>query len=438
MTMINKGISLGIGAVSLAVAVALAGCGSGGGGTPTASNNSITGVITGFGSVYVNGVEYDTSRASYSVDGVAGSSDYDLDVGMRVSLQGTVNADGVTGTASSIHYADELEGVLMGVPNVQADGTGTLEIMGQTVTLSQITVFHSNVAGISAVTDIVAGNVVEVSGHSDGMGNIVASRIEVKAPDLATYLLNNPGGLIELKGKISSNDPAASTFQIGSLIVDYSGASLDNLPADPGSWDGLYVEVKSDSSPVDNNDGTFTLTAMRVELEGNGKTGINAVAGAEVELRGMIMAISSPTDFMLDGQAVTITAGSDSPEAGKITTVDATMIGRMVEVEGYIDASGTLVSHEVGLEDGYDASLTTYRDYVQSIDTSSGTVTLQGGQVISVTNNTIMQDGLSSNADHYFNLSDLRTSDYLEVHAYTDPNGNLVAAKLEREDAPVI
>ena len=106
--MINRGISIGMGAVSLAVAVALAGCGSsGGGGVSTASNSSITGVITGFGSVYVNGVEFDTTSASYSVDGVAGSSDYDLDVGMRVNLEGTVNSDGITGKAASISYTDE-------------------------------------------------------------------------------------------------------------------------------------------------------------------------------------------------------------------------------------------------------------------------------------------------------------------------------------------
>lgn len=430
--MINKGISLGIGAVSLAVAVALAGCNGGGGGASTASNNSITGVITGFGSVYVNGVEYDTSSTSYSVDGAPGSSDYDLDVGMRVTVEGTVNPDGVTGSASTITYADELEGIVLEVGSVNPDGTRTMNIMGQSVTLNSLTVFQSDVAGITSEDGIVAGNVVEVSGHSDGMGNISASRIEVKAADLASY-----SGEIELKGLIDAINTDAKTFMIGALIVDYSSASLDNLPADPGSWDGLYVEVKSDSAPA-NNAGTYTLAATRVELEDDGKIGLNAAAGTEVELKGMIMSVSSPTDFMLDGQAVTIVASGDSPEDGKITAVDATMIGSMAEAEGYIDANGTLVAHEVGLEDGDGASLTTYRDYVQSVDMTAGTLTLQGGEVITVTMNTIMQDSLSSNADHYFDLSDIRSSDYLEVHAYMDASGNLVAAKLEREDGPTI
>jgi len=428
--MINKGISLGMGAVSLAVAVALAGCGSsGGGGVSTASNNSITGVITGFGSVYVNGVEFETTGASYSVDGVAGSSDYDLDVGMRVDLNGTVNPDGITGTATYISYTDELEGVVLDVGVANADGTRTMNIMGQAVTLSILTVFKSDVAGIASENDIVAGNIVEVSGHSDGMGNITASRIEVKAADLATY-----GSEIELKGLIDSIDSNAMTFMIGTLIVDYSGAALDNLPADQGSWDGLYVEVKADSAPV-NNTGTYTLAATMVELEDDGKIGVNAATGSEVELKGMIMSVSSPTDFMLDGQAVSIVPSTDEPELEKITSVDAGMIGRMVEVEGYIDASGTLIAHEVGLEDDGYASLTSYRDYVQSVDIDAGTVTLQAGEIITVTSNTIMQDSLSD--DHYFDLTDLRSGEYLEIHAYIDANGNLTAAKLEREDTPI-
>lgn len=432
--MISKEVSLGMGAVALAVATALAGCNGSGGTTGTASgtNNVITGVITGFGSVYVNSVEYDTSNTSYSIDGVPGSSDYDLDVGMRVSLEGSVNPDGVTGTASSISYADELEGIVLDVGTANPDGSRTMNIMGQSVTVNALTVFHSDVPGITSVGMVVSGNVVEVSGHSDGLGNISASRIEVKAADLATY-----GGEIELKGLIQSINTTEQTFQIGTLIVDYSGAALDNLPADPNAWDGLYVEVKSGSAPT-GNAGAYTLVATRVELEGSGRIGVNAAAGAEVELKGMIMSVTSPSEFMLDGQAVSIVAGSDSPEMDKITMVDASMIGRMVEVEGYIDANGTLLAHEVGIEDDGYASLTTFRDYVQSVDPAAGTVALLGGEVITVTNNTIMQDSLDSNAEHFFDLTDLRSSDYLEIHAYMDGSGNLIAAKLEREDAPVI
>ena len=85
-----------------------------------------------------------------------------------------------------------------------------------------------------------------------------------------------------------------------------------------------------------------------------------------------------------------------------------------------------------------DANLTEYKDYVQSVDAINSTVTLQGGQVITVTNTTIMQDSLDINAEHYFDLTDLHAGDYLEVYTYPDASSNLVAAKLERDDGPVI
>lgn len=433
----NNDILIVMGALVLGGAVALGGCNSGGGTVSSAPSGSITGVITGFGSVYVNGVEYSSNSASFSVDGVPGSSDYDLDVGMRVSVQGSVNPDGTTGTATSISYADELEGIVMDVTGVLPDGTGTMNIMGQTVMLNKLTVFNSDVPAIAAATDIVTGNVVEVSGHSDGTGSIMASRIEVKAADLASYLAGSPGSEIELKGIVTGIEPFTATFAIGNLTVYYGGAILDSLPADPAVWEGLYVEVKTDTAPTDNGDGTFSLAATRVELEGDGSIGVDASEGDEVELRGMIMSVSSPTDFMLDGQPVTIDTGSASADDSHITAVDATMAGRIVEAEGFIDASGVLIAYSVELEAGDDGSLTEYRDYVQSIDVAGGTVTLQSGQVFIVTSNTIKQDSQSSNPEHYFDLYDLRSGDYVEIYAYTDANGDLVASKLEREDPPV-
>ena len=96
---------------------ALAGCGGSGGsdapGTgPTASNQTTVGQITGFGSIYVNGIEFDTAGASYEVDDAVASGDDALAVGMVVKVEGSVNADGLTGTAFSVSYDDDIEGVV--------------------------------------------------------------------------------------------------------------------------------------------------------------------------------------------------------------------------------------------------------------------------------------------------------------------------------------
>jgi hypothetical protein len=99
---------------------ALAGCGGSGGSdapgttlnTPLATDQTTVGQITGFGSVYVNGIEFDTAGASYEVDDALASDDDALAVGMVVKVEGSVNADGLTGTAFSVSYDDDIEGVV--------------------------------------------------------------------------------------------------------------------------------------------------------------------------------------------------------------------------------------------------------------------------------------------------------------------------------------
>ena len=69
-----------------------------------------TGVITGFGSVFVNGVKFETSTTEISTDDNDAASESDLQVGMIVTLSGEISEDGATGTANSIHYEEQLKG----------------------------------------------------------------------------------------------------------------------------------------------------------------------------------------------------------------------------------------------------------------------------------------------------------------------------------------
>ena len=77
---------------------------------PTTTITETTGVITGFGSVFINGVEYETDSTTVTTDDNDGASETDLQVGMVVSLSGEVNEDGATGNANTIHYDEQLKG----------------------------------------------------------------------------------------------------------------------------------------------------------------------------------------------------------------------------------------------------------------------------------------------------------------------------------------
>ena len=132
------------------------------------------GTITGFGSVIVNGVRYDTSSASFDIDGSAGAQS-DLSVGDVVTIRGTVNDDGTSPTAASVTFDDAVEGPVEAI-NTTA---GTITVLGQRVLIGADTSFDDSIVPASidglAVTDIV-----EVSGLFRADGSIGATRIELK------------------------------------------------------------------------------------------------------------------------------------------------------------------------------------------------------------------------------------------------------------------
>ena len=163
-----------LGALALSLAACGGSSGSGGntppppaGAQPTAL--TAAGMVTGFGSIYVNGIEFETNSASYDLDDTAGSSDSDLSVGMFVVVQGTVNADGVTGTADSVSYDDEVEGPVEDLMTDAADPTiKTFTVLHTDIVISSSTVFDAEDGSAFGFDTIMNGDNVEVSGEYVG------------------------------------------------------------------------------------------------------------------------------------------------------------------------------------------------------------------------------------------------------------------------------
>ncbi len=412
--------------LALAGVTGLSGCGGGdsgdglnGAGTTTTFGNTTTsGVISGFGSVFVDGVEFETEDSSFSLDdGEDGpENESELAVGMVVTVTGSVNGDGKTGTATHIEFDDELEGIV-NASFIGADGTGTLTVMGQTVVINGTTVFASKVAGITDVDLVVPGNVVEVSGYSSGDGTVYATRIEVK---LATH----SGEEIEVKGIIGRL--TATTFELGGLTVDYSAAVFDDDIPDSVLTEGLYVEVKSTTG----FNGSGDLVASEVELEDKGSMGLAGQDGDDVDLNGIVTAINSDSEFEIDGHNIIVTSTTEIEHG----TLGDIQIGHYLEVEGELNKAGDLVADEIdaGIEDRIEMT-----GNLEDINNPGGTVTLFGRaiRVDSTTLKVDMQDENGLAPEHYFGLDDLFIGDFVEIDAYSDPDsGELVAVKLERDD----
>ena len=410
---------------AIAVALGITACGGGGGGgtsTVSSLDTSSVGTITGFGSVFVNGVEFDTSEASIRKDGKL-VDESELAVGMVVEINGS--DDGVNGVALSIDADDELEGMVLANNINPGETSGTLDIMGQTVHVGADLIFESKVTGVSSIDQLAVNHIVEVNGHSDGNGEIYATRLEVKAADLATYLVADPEG-VEVKGVVSGLDSASQMFMLGNMTVNYAGAVLD---IDSGLVDGVYVEVES----VAGIDGSGFLVASKVELENDGDAGHHGDEGEDFEIESVISSDFDGSGFVLDGINVLLTEQTEF-EDGNISDLIA---GTRVEVEGNFDANGNLLAREIELEDEAEQEIDGVIAFVEATGVNSGTVTLTDGSAITVNNDTMMKDSRDNGMlpVEMFNLTFLSEGDYVEVHVFTDTSsGELVAVKLERDD----
>ncbi len=391
----------------IACAILLQACGGGGGDStvtpaaspPVVSSSSAvttTGVITGFGSVHVNGVEYETDSTDFdSDDDVADETE--LKVGQVVTLKGTRNDDGVTGTADSIEYEDLVKG-----PIASINGN-TLVVLGYTIVVTDTTVFDDNVL-TQSLAGLNVGDVVEVSGFFNATGEIVSTYLESKSP----------GGEFEVEGIVSNLDDNTSTFDVGSLIIDYSGATLEDFDG-TALADGLQVEVEGSSFG-----GSGELIATKVELEDDDHD-----ENDEVEIEGLITRFTSVSDFDVFGVAVTTTSGTEYENgAASDLAVDV-----RVEVEGTINASGVLVAEEVEFRSVDDTRL---EAAVDSVDVNANQLVVLG---ITVVVNSLTQLEDDSDFDvRFFTLNDISAGDFVEVRGKLEDDGTISATRLERDD----
>lgn len=403
--------------VLLTIAV-LQACSAGGGETGTGETTQDTtvsvGVITGFGSVFVNGVEYETSSSTaISIDG-ANALESQLAVGMLVKIAGSVNSTGTTGLASSITFEDNVEGTV--ISNDLATG-GALNVLGQNVYVDNDTIFENKVTGAETILtaeEVLPGQVVEVSGYGNGDGNIYATRIELKR------IQHVAGETIELKGLV--NGVNANLFFIGNMQIDFSNAELSDF--DTPLQNNDFVEVKTTQAIVNN-----LMIASQIELKKAHDTLNGDFVAKEVEYEGVITAVDLVNNtFTLNTQPVSINSQT-SYENGTNTDLK---INTRIKLEGTVDENGVVVAKKIKFKE---ISYTKIVGLIESINALDETVTVLGYS-IQINSQTRLKDDLEGRSElerQFFNFSDLQIGDELEISAYVDANNQWVASKLERK-----
>src|SRR3984893_5564085 len=351
------------------------------------------GPITGFGSIFVNGVEYATSNAQIRIDDQPGAESQLL-VGEVVTVTGTVNADGKTGTATQVTFSGDVAGPITGIDIAG----GTFVVLGQTVRVSGSTLFDDTILPAS-ITSLKVGNIVEISGFPNAAGEIVASRIQLQAG----------GSAFEVKGIVQSLDMSAHTFHVNTLTVDYSGIAPSGSLAN-----GATVKV---TGTMLNAAGALVATRVDV-LQGFGGT-----ANEPGEIEGLITTFTSNADFVINGQRVTTNASTQFMLNGVTLAVNV-----RVEVDGSFDASGVLVADSV---QGTPDSASMVRGLVDHVNAGSNTLSVLG-VTITTSSDTEFEDK-SNQQMRPFHLSDLRTNDYVEARGAPAQSGGLNASILVRD-----
>ena len=112
----------------------------------------------------VNGIQFDLSAANINIDGQTGDHN-DVKQGQVVTIKATYNKDG-TATASELEYDDSIEGP---VDSVDA-ANNRLVVMGQTVLVDTKTILDD-----LKLSDLQAGDIIEVSGAANAKGQWLAS-----------------------------------------------------------------------------------------------------------------------------------------------------------------------------------------------------------------------------------------------------------------------
>jgi hypothetical protein len=362
-----------------------------------------TGSVSGFGSVWVNGIEWFTDTAVITFDGVPGT-EADLRIGMVVDLDGDPTGE-ATATASSVSFDDAIQGPVSSISPVSAT-VKELTIFGQTVVVQQgVAVFDDSDPSFAFGT-VALDDVLEVSGHVDGAGVINATWVR----RLGVVELGQTA--VELEGVIQSLTGFPSFVLGGTLVLVDGDTDLSELAG--GLMNGRSVEVEG-----------ILVAIGIVQADRVTDTDAPPVEIANFSLEGIVSDFVSLADFRVAGQRVDASSATFTP-------LDPSFVadGVVVEVEGPI-SSGLLVADEVELESG-EVTIHAQLASTSDVDPVAGRVVLLGIEVVVAPDAQLTddRDGLPG-----FGLTDLVGGDFLQINALQQSSGEVVAGELDRTAA---
>ncbi len=402
--------------------VFLAACTGGGGIVGTGFQEAVVrGEVTGLGKgVTVNGIEFVRSSDPgvsetpivLAFENVSTGNEDALRIGMIVDVSGSYDPASGKGSYTSIVYSPELRGPL---DNGSVDAAaGTFTVLGRTIQAGAATVFD----GIADMNELAGrqnqGLELEVSGYLDAQGRTQASRVALKTAGFTS-------GLVQIKGAIT--DVRSGFFSIGGVSVATSNATFVNMSAANLSA-GLVVEVRGLLSGL-------VVSNARIELKSSTS---GASTGETIRIKGVAAGPLSGNSFVMagpDGTLTVTTSGAVFLKGKSPADASIVVAGARLEVEGKVQADGTLAARQVEAETGRTVGLA---GDLTAVDVSSGTLVLNNVHV-RTDKGTSFRDNRKPQPVANLTLSALAPGDHLRVEGFLDENGQVFASQVQRFDS---
>jgi len=369
-------------------------------GTATTTTTVVSeGVITGFGSVYVNGQRYRSENAEIAVGNSPAADEAQLKVGMVVTVAASASDDGEDPDAQQIRYEEHLQGPVSFIDREAEQ----IEVLGQTILFDDLTEFDE-----TDIETLSVGDFIEVSGYINDEGSFYATLVELETEETE----------IKLKGEIANLDTDAQTFSLAELTIDYSAAEYEDMTADDLA-DGLFVKVEGDDFDGD----TLTLTASSIENKEENDIDNDA---EEVTIAGIVKDYDSESGvFSVNRYEFTLSDDTEFDDG----SLDTLANGVIVKVEGRFE-SEQLIAEEIEFK-ATDARSKT-EGQVTDLNADNETFVIDN-TTFSVTPETQYEDE-SGLDERSFTFDDIAVNDWLKVISRQDDQGNTIALKVKRID----
>lgn len=370
-----------------------------------------SGRITGFGSIYVNGVRYEVDQAQFYRDGALVSGQDAFSVGEFVTVTGGEAEDGGTSTASQVSF----DSLLVGEVTTVSSDNQTIKVMGQTVNTDELSVLH----GVGQLTELLAGNVVEVSGIRAADGVITASSIR-----LVQKQYPQDGSLLKLAGSVSGLQTQQTSFRLGDLVVDYSPAQLEGFLPGITLANGQFVEVETRTALQGQ-----TVMASKVRLK---PLRTDYPQNTRLELEGIITAVESASRFSVNAQPVSWDANT---RLVGLATSDL-VLDVAVEVEGRVAGDGTLQASRIALRHARGMPGMAWKGAITAIDATQKTFVLLGSTFVVDQSSMLLGDRDAANHQGTTAFALLNIGDAVEVEAILQADGTLRVLRLQHNRLP--